>query len=138
MKVYTHDSRKYGGEQYDILDTKLQVFYDCCTKIGIQESQFHLAFSVMLKGRAADFYYDKISGRSYDFQTMMEMTRTHFETEENRQKYLSEWRETTFTSVIQQNPGKGRLECLEILFDSLRTAQRGLSTQYQTEHTLRD
>jgi hypothetical protein len=66
------------------------------------------------------------------------MTRLHFETEENRQKYLSEWRATTLPSIIRTNPDKTRLECLEITFDKLRTAQRGLSAEYQTEHNLRD
>ncbi|PVH68828.1 hypothetical protein DL98DRAFT_440303, partial [Cadophora sp. DSE1049] len=52
MKVYSHDNKKYGGELYDILDVKLQIFYDCCAKVGLEEEQYHRAFSVMLKGRA--------------------------------------------------------------------------------------
>jgi hypothetical protein len=44
----------------------------------------------MLKDKASDFYYDKITKRSYDFRTMVDLIRSHFETEENRQKYLSE------------------------------------------------
>jgi hypothetical protein len=44
----------------------------------------------MLKDKASDFYYDKIAGRSYDFRTMVDLIRSYFETEENRQKYLSE------------------------------------------------
>ena len=35
MKIYTNDDHKYGGEEYDILDDKLQVFYNYCTKIGL-------------------------------------------------------------------------------------------------------
>ena len=83
MKIYK-DDRKYGGEEYDILDIKLQVFFDYCNKIGIQESQFHSAFSAMLKGKAADFYYTMIVGRSYDFRKMIELTKAYFETKENR------------------------------------------------------
>ena len=56
MKIYNNDDKKYGGEEYDILDIKLQVFYDCCTKVGLPDDQFHLAFSIMLKGRASAFY----------------------------------------------------------------------------------
>jgi hypothetical protein len=138
MKIYNSDERKYGGEEYDILDIKLQVFYDCCSKIGIQETHYHAAFSVMLKGRASNFYYDKIAGRSFDFKTMVSMTKTHFETEENHQKYLSEWRETTFQRTISANPEKSRLECFQIMVDKLQNIQRGLSREYQYEHNLRD
>ena len=37
LKVYNSESMKYGGEEYDILDQKLQVFYDSCKKIGISQ-----------------------------------------------------------------------------------------------------
>jgi len=69
---------------------------------------------------------------------MVRMTRTHFETEENRQLYWAEWRETTFSRVIMENPTKDRLECLQLLFDKLQKIQRGMSEVYQTEHNLRD
>ena len=88
MKTY-NDSDKYGGELYDIIDVKLQVFYDCCNKVGLPEDQFQKAFSVMLKDRARSFYYSRITGRPYDFSTMVVMVKEHFETEENRQFYLS-------------------------------------------------
>ena len=52
------------------------------------EDQYYNAYSVMLKGRASNFYYDKIAGRAYNFQTMVTLTKTHFETEENHQKNL--------------------------------------------------
>jgi len=111
MKIY-QDEKKFGGELYDMLGAKLQVFQDCCNKVGIQRHQYHHAFSVMLKGRAAAFYHDHIAGKRYDFDTMFRLTRTHFETDENRQLYMSEWREITFQRVINSNPTKSRLECL--------------------------
>jgi hypothetical protein len=70
-----------------------------------------MAFSSMLKGEASHYYYSKLSGKSYDFNTMVIMTKIHFKTEENRQKYLSEWRETTLLRIITDNPTKTRLEC---------------------------
>jgi hypothetical protein len=35
IKIYTNQDDKYRGEIYDILDTKLQVFYDYYNKAGI-------------------------------------------------------------------------------------------------------
>ena len=66
------------------------MFFDCYTKVGLANNQFYLAFSIILKGRASAFYYDKISRRLYDFTTIIEMTKTHFKIEERRQKYLTE------------------------------------------------
>jgi hypothetical protein len=42
----------------------------------------------MLKKRALDFYYNKISGRLYEFTKIVKITKAYFKTEENRQKYL--------------------------------------------------
>ena len=43
MKIYSDEEKKFGGELYDILDAKLQVFQDCCNKVGIQRYQYHHA-----------------------------------------------------------------------------------------------
>jgi len=89
VKLYSNEM-KYTGEIYDILDVKLQIFYDCCRKIGIPKDQLHEAFSVMLRGRAHSFYYDKVTNRKYNFETMISLMRTHFKTEKNCQLYLAE------------------------------------------------
>jgi len=34
-KLYYSDDSKYRGEIYDVLNTKLQIFYDYCNKAGI-------------------------------------------------------------------------------------------------------
>jgi hypothetical protein len=90
FKLYQDDDKKYTRELYDILDIKLRVFYDCCKKVGLQEDQYYDAFSAMLKGSASDFYYDSIIGKTTDIYTMIAITKAHFETEENRQVYLTE------------------------------------------------
>jgi hypothetical protein len=73
----------------------------------------------MLKGRVAIFYYDNLSGKGYDFKNIILKTKIHFETEKNRQLYLSEWRVTTLSKIITDNLDKTRLKCLQILFDTL-------------------
>lgn len=132
------EEMKFGGEIYDIFNTKLRIFDDCCRKIDLPLAQYHEAFSIMLKGKASTFYYDRIAGRNFDIQTMMNLTREHFETEENRQFYVTEWRETTLRRIIDKNPTFSRLECLEILFNKLQLIQRGLAETYQQDVSLRD
>jgi len=93
MKMYRSNNKgnkkKYRGGQYDILDIKLQILYDYYTKIRLDKTQFYLVFLSMLKERALDFYYNKISRRLYEFTKIVEITKAYFKTKENRQKYLS-------------------------------------------------
>jgi hypothetical protein len=74
----------------------------------------------MLKDRASDFYYDSIMGKTTDFDTMVAMTRTHFETEENRQVYLTEWRESTLIKITASNLAKSKMKCLQLFITKLR------------------
>jgi hypothetical protein len=119
MKIYNNDKKKFTEEMYDILNTKLRVFYNCCAKVGLPDTQYHNAFLVMLKGRVVTFYYNNLSGKGYGFKNMISKTKIHFEIEKNRQLYLSKWRVTTLSKTITNNPNKTRLKCLQILFDTL-------------------
>jgi hypothetical protein len=67
MKFYTNNNKKYEGEVYNILNTKLQVFYDHCITVKVLEEQYYITFLIILKDRVSDFYYNKIIERSYDF-----------------------------------------------------------------------
>ncbi|KAI0992248.1 hypothetical protein K3495_g15938, partial [Podosphaera aphanis] len=69
---------------------------------------------------------------------MINMLRTHFETAEARQKYLSTWRQTTLPRMIAEHPDKTRSECLDLTIDELRRTQQGLSQEYQHEHILKE
>jgi hypothetical protein len=73
----------------------------------------------MLKGRVAIFYYNNLSNKDYSFKNMIIKIKIHFETEKNRQLYLSEWRVITLSKIIINNLNKIRLKCLQILFDTL-------------------
>jgi hypothetical protein len=90
IKIYNNDKKKFTGEIYDILDTKLRVFYDCYTKVGLLNIQYYNAFSVMLKGRAVIFYYNNLFSKGYSFKNIILKIKIYFEIEENRQLYLSE------------------------------------------------
>jgi hypothetical protein len=133
------DSEKYEGKLFDILDFKIRIFLDNCRKVGLPASELSNAYSIMLKGKASEFYHNYISGKGYDIDKMVKLTREHFETETNRQEYLTLWRRYTLRFVMgEEGSGKSKLECLEILFDKLVKIQQGLSMVYQEEHSLRD
>jgi hypothetical protein len=136
LKIYS-DDMKYGGGE-DSLDMKLQIFYDMCPKAGVPPGSYSSAFSIMLKGDARDYYYDKISGRGLTFSAMTKTIREHFETEERRQQMLSKWNTTTLRGIIRDNDSKDMVECFELLLKELQKAQKGLAEGYQTEDNLRD
>jgi hypothetical protein len=130
VKLYNDNNDKYGGELYDILNVKLQIFYEYYNTIGLPEDQFCKAFPIMLKGHARSFYHSRITGRQYDFIIMVAMVKGHFKTKENRQFYWSEWREIILLRIIKSNPSKSKLECLQILFDKLQIIQRAISEDH--------
>jgi hypothetical protein len=37
FKLYQSNDKKYTRELYNILNIKLQVFYNCCKKVGLQK-----------------------------------------------------------------------------------------------------
>ena len=57
----------------------------------------------MLKGQASTFYYNCLVENGYDFNRIIYKLRYHFKTEENKQQYILEWKETTFLKIIVTN-----------------------------------
>ena len=57
----------------------------------------------MFKGCASTFYYNYLIGKGYKFNQIIYKIRYHFKTEENKQQYILEWRETTFLKIIVIN-----------------------------------
>ena len=66
----------------------------------------------MLKGQASTFYYNCLAGKGYNFDRIIYKSRYHFKTEENKQQYILEWRETTFLRIIAINLSISRLNYL--------------------------
>jgi len=61
---------------------------------------------------------------------MINLMKAHFETEENYQKYLSEWHETTLLGTISENPGKSRLERFQLTVDKYEYGQHWTDGTY--------
>ena len=57
----------------------------------------------MLKGQTSTFYYNYLVGKGYNFNRIIYELKYHFKTEENKQQYILEWRETTFLKIITIN-----------------------------------
>ncbi|KAI0998772.1 hypothetical protein K3495_g9423 [Podosphaera aphanis] len=120
MKIYSDDYKKCSAERYDYLQKKLDIFYDFCGKIGLHRDNYSKALSIILTGKASQFYYQYISGRSdLSLQQALDLMKRHFETPEVRQFYLNEWRNVTLQSIIDSNPEKLKLECFELMLDKL-------------------
>ncbi|KAK4206099.1 hypothetical protein QBC37DRAFT_245561, partial [Rhypophila decipiens] len=140
-KLYSgNDDVKFSGNFYDVFETKLQIFHDNRERLGIPEGCSAGLFPSMLKGKAKEYYYNDLfrSTDRKDFELLVRKFGIHFNTEEGHQFYLSEWRSTTLQKVIGDNPGKTRLECLDLLFDKLGKLQQAIPSIAQDQRTLRD
>ncbi|WQF76847.1 hypothetical protein CDEST_01861 [Colletotrichum destructivum] len=139
-KLYSDDF-KYGGEKYEVFERRLMIFRDKCSKVGIAQSQWNGALDIMLRGRALQYYYDYLCDptKPMDFHSRGVAIQARFETHETQQLYLSEWRTTTLPRILQENPGKNRLEALEILIERLVRIHQALPrAQRESPDLLRD
>src|SRR6202021_1919224 len=135
VKYYTEES-KYNGEN-DNFDFKLTIFYDLCTKAAIPKVALAQAYSTMLKGMALDHYYtNPKNSRTTSFEQMHQATRNYFEGPEYRRKVLRQWNAATLRAVINQNPTKSKLDCLQLLIKDLRHLQHGLDFELHTDKFL--
>ncbi|KAK4205935.1 hypothetical protein QBC37DRAFT_243184, partial [Rhypophila decipiens] len=93
----------------------------------------------MLTGKALDYYHNRLSReqRSNMLWSMNALSE-NFETDEIKLSYLQEWQTMSYAKIVEKNPEKTRLECLEMLFDELTKIQRALPPTYQSDYTLRD
>ena len=112
---------KYGRDMYEVIESKLLIFYDCCHHLSILLEQYSNAVPIMLKGYTLMFYYNWLCDipKPQNFQDMISWIKVHFENEECSQIYLLNWQNTTLMKIITKNSGKPKTECLELLFDKL-------------------
>ncbi|KAJ5033564.1 uncharacterized protein L3040_008676 [Drepanopeziza brunnea f. sp. 'multigermtubi'] len=142
-KVYLDNEKKYGGAEYEVFSDKLKIFYENCTRLGIpqgDETGYAVAFSLMLKDEAHQYYMTDIYGKDIEFWMMTAFMKSKFEVPESAQKYLSEWRSLTLQSVMsrKENADKDKLECLTLMVKKLSLIQRNLTPEYHSDKALRD
>ena len=138
-KLY-QDKQRYGGSRYDLIDPKLTIFYEKCRNASFPAHLYHRAFPEMLKDKAASFYYDFLVGKNLNFTSLVSRMKAEFETKEVQQRYMKEWESTTLESITihPKQHGKDLLDCLNILFTTLSTLQKGLPLTYHGTEVLRD
>ena len=92
----------------------------------------------MLREDALDYFYDNVNDKGFSFETMCDMVKSHFETEEHKQGMMTRWNTTTLKTIMAKNEDKNTEECLELVIKELRSIQRGLAPELRTEQNLRD
>ncbi|KAM7209971.1 hypothetical protein V8F06_014649, partial [Rhypophila decipiens] len=140
-KLYsTNNDNKFGGGFYDVLDTKVQIFKDYIERLSIPKGCAATLFPTMLKEKAKEFYYNTLftPAQKKNFPYLVEAIKGHFDTEEARQFYLAEWRSATLSKFIVDNPGKTKLECLDLMLDKLVKLQQSVTSLSKDQSVLRD
>lgn len=119
---------------------KIQIFKDYMERLSIPEGCAAALFPTMLNEKAKEFYYATLftPAQKKDFLYLVEAVKGHFDTEEARQFYLAEWRSVTLSKFVVDNPGKTKLECLDLMFDKLVKLQQSVTSISKDQSVLRD
>jgi hypothetical protein len=70
-KFYSSDDFKFDNDFYDIFDAKFKIFYDLCNKAGIGPGYYYSAYSIMLKSKAQNFYYQHLFRQQLTYEEMV-------------------------------------------------------------------
>ncbi|RDI84705.1 hypothetical protein Vi05172_g5235 [Venturia inaequalis] len=125
-KIFDKDV-KYGGQEYEILQDSLDIFQNYCSKLEIPEKFHGDLFDITLTGPAKNYYFSVIAKRmDYGLKEKIHAISNEFENTERRQKYLGDWQTTSFESIRRSNKGKTKLECIDILIDTLKKIANAL------------
>jgi hypothetical protein len=89
-KLYVNDDLKFGGEFYDVLNQKVKIYKSFYRMAEIPAKGYHEVYSIMLKGKARDFYYYYIDSQNLTFLEIIARTYIYFYTPENYQFYINE------------------------------------------------
>jgi hypothetical protein len=123
-KIYTNEQR-YDGSNGSF-DYKLTIFLDICQRVDLPKEALMRAFPTMLKGLAQDhFYNNQLSNRTFD-ETCTNL-RNFFEGPGYHRRNLDKWNSVTLASITSENPDKSTYEVVQLLINTLRQLQYGLT-----------
>ena len=92
----------------------------------------------MLHGLALDYYYTNLKSNplSITFNKLCEATHNYFKGLEYRHNILTQWNAIKLRTIINKNPEKSTIECLQILIKDLWHLQHGLNIKLWTDDFL--
>lgn len=129
-KAYYSDGDRYNGLPTDNFDRKLCLFEERCDQASVPNEDKQRAFSIMLAGRARDFYFDNLRGKDFTFDEMTAAVKRRFITAEHERSLVREWDNLSLNAIIADNVGRPRKHCLEELVTRMHALQSGLPGAY--------
>jgi len=117
---------KYTGDQYDLLDEKVRMFYSICRSADILPEHFHVVFPYILKGRAREHFMHKVNGTNATFAQIYQALQNRFDTDANRMHYYTDWTIINFKRIKKEHPEMTHRQVLDKLVNSLERCQRAL------------
>ncbi|KAI6249857.1 hypothetical protein HI914_01664 [Erysiphe necator] len=136
-KMYNIDE-KYGNTSTESFNYKFNMFLDSCSRAQLAENALPLAFPVMLKLTALEFYYSSCQGFNLTIQQLIQKFQDQFEGEEYRRNALLNWNNTNFRTWLRHNTDLLKSTVFNKRIEHLRQTQRGLDQEYQSDSALRN
>ena len=137
-KAYHFDADRYSGMPTDNFDRKLCLFHERCQQSNVAADSKHLAFSIMLAGRARDFYFDNLRDKGLSFEELVAAVKRRFITAEHERTLVREWDSLSLNAIMSENVGKPRKHCLEELVGRMHALQSGLPSAYRNDEIFKN
>ncbi|POS82943.1 hypothetical protein EPUL_006241, partial [Erysiphe pulchra] len=131
-------NEKYGGTSTESFNYKFNMFLDSCSRAQLAENALPLAFPIMLKLTALEFYYSSCQGFNLTIEQLIQKFQDQFEGEEYRRNALLNWNNTNLRTWLRQNTDLPKSTVFNNMIEHLRQIQRGLDQEYQSDSALRN
>uniref|UniRef100_A0A8H7N3T3 Integrase catalytic domain-containing protein n=1 Tax=Bionectria ochroleuca TaxID=29856 RepID=A0A8H7N3T3_BIOOC len=139
QKLYSLKEHSFGGEPYDMLDTKVRIMLNTCKSCNIQPSGFKTVLFQILKGNAQDFWFQHVK-EEHTFREAYLKLKQHFDNAVNKQQYYHDWTQTNIASIRadRENRDLTARQILQKVFITLARAQKALGGDHEGDNNLKD
>lgn len=133
LKAYYSDEDRNSGLPRDNFERKLCLFEKRCDQASVTDENKQRAFSIVLTGRARDFYFDNSQGKDLTFEHTTTALKRWFITAEHERTLLREWDNLSLNAIISENVGKPQKYCLEELVSRMHALKLSLPGAYRND-----